>query len=137
METHCSYIPYQQTGYFSKLIIDYLNNEKALQPFYNFRPQLENIEAAINQRKDFKHRAVLVDELQKQYQDLELPEKVSLNIQSLSNNNTFTITTAHQPNIFTGPLYVVYKIFHVIKLAEELKQKFIQYNFVPVYFMGS
>jgi bacillithiol biosynthesis cysteine-adding enzyme BshC len=137
METHCSYIPYQQTGYFSKLIIDYLNNEKALQPFYNFRPQLENIEAAINERKDFKHRAVLVDELQKQYQDLEISEKVSGNIQSLSNNNTFTITTAHQPNIFTGPLYVVYKIFHVIKLAEELKQKFPQYNFVPVYFMGS
>ncbi|MEP6682262.1 MAG: bacillithiol biosynthesis cysteine-adding enzyme BshC [Parafilimonas sp.] len=137
METHCSYISYEETGYFSKLIIDYLDNEKALQPFYNFRPQIENIEAIINQRKDFKHRNVLVEELQKQYQGLELSLKVSNNLQSLSSNNTFTITTAHQPNIFTGPLYVVYKIFHVVKLGEELKQKFPQYNFVPVYFMGS
>ena len=137
METHCSYISYEQTGYFSKLIIDYLNNEKALQPFYNFYPQSENVEAAINQRKNFAHREILVEELQKQYQDIKLSAKVSGNIQSLSSDNTFTITTAHQPNIFTGPLYVVYKIFHVIKIAEELKQKFPQYNFVPVYFMGS
>ncbi len=111
--------------------------EKELQPFYNFCPQIENIEAIINQRKNFKHRTVLVDVLQKQYQGLTLSEKVSNNIQSLSHDNTFTITTAHQPNIFTGPLYVVYKVFHVIKLAEELKQKFPHYNFVPVYFMGS
>jgi bacillithiol biosynthesis cysteine-adding enzyme BshC len=137
METHCSYISYKETGYFSKLIVDYLDNKKALQPFYNFRPQLENIEAAINQRKNFKHRVVLVDELQKQYESLSISKKTSHNIQAILNENTFTITTAHQPNIFTGPLYIVYKIFHVIKLAEELKQKFPQYNFVPVYFMGS
>src|SRR5438552_1758270 len=137
METHCSYISYHQTGYFSKLVIDYLTNEKALQPFYNYCPQPEHIEAAIQQKKDFKHRTVLVEQLQKQYEGLNISGKTSLNIQSLSDENTFTVTTAHQPNIFTGPLYVVYKIFHVIKLAEELNQKFSRYHFVPVYFMGS
>lgn len=137
METHCSYIPYEQTGYFSKLVIDYLNNAPQLQPFYNFQTTTEGIESSINQRKNFKYRNLLVDELRKQYKDLPVPEKVSANIQLLSKENTLTITTAHQPNIFTGPLYVVYKIFHAIKLAEELKQTLPQYNFIPVYFMGS
>jgi len=137
MDTHCSYIPYHQTGYFSKLVIDYLNNEKALQPFYSFRPQPESIEAAISQRKDFQHRGVLVEQLQKQYEGLEVSDKTSSNIRSLLNPNTFTVTTAHQPNIFGGPLYVVYKILHAVKLAQELSNRYSQYHFVPVYFMGS
>ncbi len=137
METHCSYIPYGQTGYFSKLVIDYLNDEPQLRPFYDFRPTLEGIEQSISQRKDFQHRGALVEALQEQYSGLEISQKAASNIQSLLNENTFTVTTAHQPNIFTGPLYVVYKIFHAIKLAGELNQNFPQYNFVPVYFMGS
>jgi bacillithiol biosynthesis cysteine-adding enzyme BshC len=137
METHCSYIPYSNTGYFSKLVTDYLNNAPQLQPFYNLPPTIEGLEQSANQRKDFQHRKILVAHLQKQYEGLTLSDKVSANIQLLSNDNTFTVTTAHQPNIFTGPLYVIYKTFHVIKLAEELKQKFPEYNFVPVYFMGS
>ncbi len=55
----------------------------------------------------------------------------------LSQENTFTICTAHQPNIFTGHLYFIYKILHTIKLAEELSTQLPEYNFVPVYFMGS
>jgi bacillithiol biosynthesis cysteine-adding enzyme BshC len=137
METHCSYIPYHQTGYFSKLVIDYLNGAPELTPFYSLPPTLEGIENAINQRKDFQHREVLVEQLQNQYAGLHISAKVSSNIQSLLSKNTFTVATAHQPNIFAGPLYVIYKIFHVIKLAEELNQKLTQYNFVPVYFMGS
>ena len=55
----------------------------------------------------------------------------------LLKENTFTVTTAHQPNIFTGPLYFIYKIIHAIQLAAELKKQFPQHNFVPVYYMGS
>jgi uncharacterized protein YllA (UPF0747 family) len=137
METHCNYIPYDKTGYFSKLVIDYLDDAPQLQQFYNLPPTIKGLQQSINQRKNFKHRKVLVETLQKQYEGLNVHEKVNLNLQSLLNENTFTVTTAHQPNIFTGPLYVVYKIFHTIKLAEELKQQFTQNNFVPVYFMGS
>jgi bacillithiol biosynthesis cysteine-adding enzyme BshC len=137
METHCSYISYGKTGYFSKLIIDYLHNAPLLQPFYNFPPTIQGLKDSIGQRKNFKHRQLLVDELQKQYKGLTLSEKTSGNIQLLLKENTFTITTAHQPNIFTGPLYVVYKIFHAIKLAQELNEQLKDYSFVPVYFMGS
>ncbi|MBV9962540.1 MAG: bacillithiol biosynthesis BshC, partial [Parafilimonas sp.] len=137
METHCSHISYQQTGYFTKLVTDYLNNAPQLKQFYNFPPTLQGLQQSIEQRKNFQHRKVLVETLQKQYEGLIVHEKVSANLLLLSNENTFTVTTAHQPNIFTGPLYVIYKIFHAIKLAEELKQQFPDQNFVPVYFMGS
>ena len=62
---------------------------------------------------------------------------VKTNIELLNEENTFSICTAHQPNLFTGPLYFMYKILHTIKLAGSLKEKFSQYNFVPVYYMGS
>ncbi len=137
METICSYISYDKTGYFSKLVIDYLNSAPQLQPFYNFPPTIDGLKQSINQRKKFKHRKVLVETLQQQYEGLNVHEKTNANLQSLLNENTFTVTTAHQPNIFTGPLYVVYKVFHAIKLAEDLQQQLPQYNFVPVYFMGS
>ena len=137
METHCSYISYEQTGFFSRLIIDYLQDAPQLQPFYNFSANIDGIKTAISQRQNFEHRKLLVQQLQKQYQGLTISEKASANIQLLSHEKTFTITTAHQPNIFTGPLYVVYKIFHAIRLAGELKQALPNYNFVPVYFMGS
>ena len=137
MKTHCSYLPYQQTGFFSKLIVDYLTNTKQLEPFYNLPSTLEGLQQSINQRKKFKHRKVLVDELQKQYAGLRLSQKTSDNINLLLNENTFTVTTAHQPNIFTGPLFVIYKIFHSIKLAEELNAQLNGYSFVPVFFMGS
>src|SRR4051812_23290619 len=137
MDTHCSYIPYEQTGYFSKLVIDYLNDAPKLRTFYNYRPQIENVQALINEKRNFKHREVLVQQLQLQYEGLSVTDKVQHNIQSLLSENTFTVTTAHQPNIFTGPLYVVYKIFQVIKLAEELNTSIKNNHFVPVYFMGS
>ena len=52
-------------------------------------------------------------------------------------DNTFTVTTGHQLNIFTGPLYVIYKIISVIKLSRMLSQKYPKYKFVPVYWMAS
>jgi len=65
--------------------------------------------------------------------------KVQENIQALLSENTFTVTTAHQPNIFGGPLYLIYKILHVIQLAEQLNEQYREEGkrFVPFYYMGS
>ncbi|HBS12012.1 MAG TPA: bacillithiol biosynthesis cysteine-adding enzyme BshC, partial [Flavobacteriaceae bacterium] len=59
------------------------------------------------------------------------------NIQSLLSKNTFTITTGHQLNLFTGPLYFLYKIVSVLNLVEQLKIEFSDHNFVPIYWMAS
>ncbi|MEY2916568.1 MAG: bacillithiol biosynthesis cysteine-adding enzyme BshC, partial [Bacteroidota bacterium] len=106
-------IDYQSTGFFSKLLVDYINQPERLQPFYSFAVTLDGIQKAIEERKKYPaNRKALVDVLKKQYATVETTEKVKANIDQLLLENTFTITTAHQPNIFTGHLYFIYKILH-------------------------
>jgi len=131
-------LPYRQTGLFSKIVLDYLDHTESLEPFYAYPPSLQGIQKAINNRQNFStNRKVLAEELKTQYADIAAPEAVHKNIEALLSENSFTITTAHQPNIFTGPLYFIYKILHAIKLAEHCKTSLPQYNFIPVYYMGS
>jgi bacillithiol biosynthesis cysteine-adding enzyme BshC len=138
MDCNSTNLSFEQTGYFSKIITDYLNGAPALQPFYTHPVSLPGLAAAIQARQLAQpNRQLLVTELQKQYTGVGTTAIVQQNIQQLLQPNTFTITTAHQPAIFTGNLYFIYKIVHVIKLAERLKQEFPDNHFVPVFWMGS
>jgi bacillithiol biosynthesis cysteine-adding enzyme BshC len=82
-------------------------------------------------------RELLVRTLNDQYKGLEKEPKLAHNIGLLLNENTFTVCTAHQPNLLTGYLYFIYKIVHAIRLADDLNKEFPHKNFVPVYYMGS
>lgn len=138
MDCIATRIPYRQTNQFSKTILDYIDQSQALKPFFAYPPTLQGIKKAIDERMQFKYdREVLVRELKKQYSSLELTEQTRRNIELLASPNTFTFTTAHQNNIFTGPLYFIYKILHTIKLAEFCKTNLPDYNFVPVFYIGS
>ena len=131
-------LPYDHTGYFSTLVADYISQSPSLQPFYAHTPDLLGIKSAIEARKSFDTpRKLLVEVLTEQYAGIDISNKTKVNIASLLKPTCFTVTTAHQPNIFTGPLYFIYKILHTIKLAENLQAKMPEYNFVPVYYMGS
>ncbi len=133
-----SYISYEETGKFTKIVVDYLKGASSLKDFYAFEVNDFGIESVIEAKKKYPtDRKLLVDQLQKQYEGLEDADAAKANINTLLDENTFTVCTAHQPNIFTGHLYFIYKVLHAIKLAEVLKNKYPDYNFVPVYFMGS
>src|SRR5437762_14074618 len=100
MDCTVTSIPYQQIGYFSKIIIDYLNGTPDLQPFYSHPVSLEGLRQAIESRKQFpSDRKLLVDVLQKQYAPVNPCGTVKKNIESLLTDDSFTIVTAHQPNI--------------------------------------
>ncbi len=132
------YIPYEQTGYFSKIVTEYLSHNTSLKPFYHHPLNLQGIKDAIDSRKNFStNRKLLVDQLENQYSNIETSDKVKNNISALIEENTFTVCTAHQPNIFTGHLYFIYKIIHVIKLADTLNQELPANKFVPVFYVGS
>ena len=138
MESKHRHISYVATGYFSKIVADYIGKSETLAPFYAHSVDTAGIQQAITERKAFEtDRALLVDVLEHQYAGLELSSKQEEHLQALLSTNTFTITTAHQPNIFTGPLYFIYKILHAIKLADTLGQLIPEYHFVPIYYMGS
>ena len=138
MDCIATRIPYRQTGYFSKTVVDYIDQVPSLKEFFNYPPTIQGVKKAIEDRKQFNYdRTVLVQELKKQYATVAVSDKTKSNIEALAAANTFTFTTAHQNNIFTGPLYFIYKILHTIKLAEYCKANLPEYNFVPVFYIGS
>lgn len=133
-------ITYQNSGYFSKLIVDYLDQKAELKSLYNRFPTVENFGLQMEEKsKNFpiENREILVKVLINQYQNFEVSETTSNNIKLLKDTKTFTITTGHQLNLFTGPLYFLYKIVSVINLTKELKIAYPEYNFVPVYWMAT
>lgn len=133
-------IPYHKTGYFSKLMCDYLAEDKSLNDFYGRFPNLENFKKQLEEKSrtfTIDSRTVLVEALTYQYKNVATSEATQNNIASLSKENTFTITTGHQLNLFTGPLYFLYKIFSVINLSEKLKETYSSSNFIPVYWMAT
>ena len=139
MEWKSTHLPYRQTGYFSRLITDYLDQAPDLSPFYSHPANPAGMKSALATRKTAKpvDRATLVAMLEEQYAGLPEAQRVKENIASLARPNTFTICTAHQPAIFTGHLYFVYKILHTIRLAEWMAEQYPDEHFVPVFYMGS
>lgn len=138
MDCIATRIPYRQTGYFKKIVLDYIDQAPALKAFFSYPPTLPGLQKAMQERAAaHTDRKTLVDVLKKQYADTTATPLVQKNIASLLSPDTFTITTAHQPNIFTGPLYFIYKILHTVKLAQYCRDAFPLHQFVPVYCMGS
>ena len=82
-------------------------------------------------------RALLVRQLKTDYSEVEVSDAVLHNIEKLNSTNTYTVTTGHQLSLFTGPLYFVIKIYHVIELCKKLKEKYPENHFVPVFWMAS
>ncbi|USQ03297.1 bacillithiol biosynthesis cysteine-adding enzyme BshC [Aquirufa antheringensis] len=120
---------------FSKLLLDYLAEKPVLKTFYNNGPRLENFKDQIASKSTFPaaNRAILQTVLSEQYAAIgaEMPAV------DLRDENTFTVTTGHQLNIYTGPLYVIYKLVSTINLARKLQKAFPTQRFVPVYWMAT
>ena len=141
IQTH---LPYRQTGYFSRIITDYLDQAADLASFYAHPVSPEGLRSALEARKagTATDRATLVKELEEQYTGMAADyfsgaPLVKENIARLALPTTFTICTAHQPAIFTGHLYFIYKILHTIRLARWMTQQHPGHSFVPVFYMGS
>ncbi|MFM9824572.1 bacillithiol biosynthesis cysteine-adding enzyme BshC [Flavobacterium sp.] len=133
-------ISYQKSGYFSPLMNDYLDQKSNTKSLYNRFPILENFEAQVQEKKaNYTHenRAILVSVIESQYAKINPSTATLNNIKLLNNSNTFTVTTGHQLNLFTGPLYFLYKIISTINLTKELKSKYPSFNFVPIYWMAT
>ena len=138
MNSTSTYLSYKQTGCFTNTIIDYIDANEKLIKFTAHPVSMEGVKSAIEARKHYNtDRKLLVEVLKKQYASITSAGKVKSNIDLLLKENTFTITTAHQPVIFTGPLYFIYKILHVIRLASLFNDAIPGNHFVPVFYMGS
>lgn len=131
-------IPYKDIEYFSKLVLDLIDEDEKLKPFINNFATLDNFQSQIlEKRRHHLDRSLLVKVLKEQNDFLSLSELSKQNIDLLKSDITFSVTTGHQLCMFTGPLYFIYKIISTINLCEQLKEKYPTNNFIPVFWMAS
>lgn len=121
----------------SKFDRTYSEQSDFFEKFYTYSVDIQSFGNIIaDKSKQETNRSLLVSVLRKQYLSFSTEGGVLDKIDSLRDSKTFTVTTAHQPSLLTGPLYFVYKIFSTIKLAEELASHYPQNNFVPIFVIG-
>ncbi|MDZ4839457.1 MAG: bacillithiol biosynthesis cysteine-adding enzyme BshC [Bacteroidota bacterium] len=129
------------------IVNDYLAQAETLDDAYNYDPTvLIPIEGITNKHQNYNHtnRLRLSQIINAQYkntindfdQDLS-SELVRNNIELLKDENTYTVTTGHQLQIFTGPLFFIAKIAQTIAYAKELNRQYPNYNIVPVYWLAT
>jgi bacillithiol synthase len=126
-----THIPFSQLPMLAKMDRAYAEQDPALKPFQKYPFDIAAFKDVINDKaKAHIDRQTLMATLKRQYKGS------NSQIESLLNTHTFTVTTAHQPSLFTGPLYFIYKIFSTINLAKTLKTAYPDYHFVPVFVIG-
>ncbi len=129
-------IDYNRLGNWSHTDLAYLQHDPNLAPFYDYEPRLENFSRVIASRKTFPiDRPLLLAALKRQYKAIDHVLPVSDEV--ILDEQTFTVTTAHQPVLFTGPLYHLYKIASTINLARQLKAQYPEQHFIPVFVLGA
>lgn len=131
-------VSFSDTHRFTPIVLDYLQGATSLKPFYTYDPRDPDW-AQVMRDKDAEQidREVLVQVLRRQYAHVPHADAVHQHIEALALPNTYCIVTAHQLNIFTGPLYVIYKTISTIKLCMRLRAQFPHAQFVPIFWLGS
>lgn len=131
-------LPFEKVPQFAKTDIAYATGDPRLRPFYRYEAGPGAFTDAIADRAAVTYpRATLVEVLQSQYAALAPQAAVNEGIEALRDSNTFSVTTAHQPSLFLGPLYFIYKALTTINLAERVQRDHPGRRIVPVFVLGS
>lgn len=130
-------IPFTNVNELSSRDVAYASHDERLRPFYKYDTTLDAFAQVIaDKSKENIDRKTLVKALRDQYSQLAENAQVQQQIERLEHNNTFTVITAHQPSLFTGPLYFIIKICATINLARKLQDRYPDQHFVPVFITG-
>lgn len=130
-------IPFADVNELSARDVAYASRDEKLRPFYQYETTLEAFaEVIADKSKKPVDRQALVTALRDQYSQLAESPQANAQIERLGQSNTFTVITAHQPSLFTGPLYFIIKICSTINLARQLNAHYPEQHFVPVFITG-
>jgi bacillithiol synthase len=122
---------------------DFLLQNADLQPFIPYSSDWKGFEDALAVRKAQQQTAAerisLQRIIQAQYTENEaiMSAETTQNLDKLLLQNSFTLVTAHQPNLLLGPLYYIYKILSVVKMTQEANKRYADAHFIPVFWIGS
>ena len=127
--------PFENVQKFSRIDIDYVTDPAAFGDFISLVPTLSNFGKALANRGLFRsEREVLVEVLKDQYKASGSSQE---HFVGLLDADHFTVVTAHQPSLLTGPLYFIYKICSTINLARQLTEANPAYRVHPVFVLGA
>ena len=133
-------ISLSETGIFSDLILDFVKKNESIRPLVDFFPDIKSVKKKIKQLK-VSSRIQLVNTLKVQYEKTNFfdvcLDKVNYNIDLISHSNVYTITTGHQLNIFSSPLFLIYKIISIINYSKYLNKNIKNCQFVPLFWMAT
>ncbi len=129
-------LAYSDTNSFSKIFIDYVNQVDILTSFYESPPSYQSIINTAEGINFSKERRKLLEKIIKEQYDKDQISATET-VEKVKKENTVFITTGHQLNIFTGPLYVIYKALTVINLSEELNKQQNKILFVPLFWLAT
>ncbi len=131
------YLSFTEAGIFSKFDTDFANHHPNLADFQSYSSSLDGLEQAASERSKFKiDRNLLVNTLERQYKALNMTPANKGAISALNDDKTFTITTAHQPVLFTGPIYFIYKAISAISLSRRLNDHLPNNRIIPMMVIG-
>ncbi|MFN3639683.1 MAG: bacillithiol biosynthesis cysteine-adding enzyme BshC [Flavobacterium sp.] len=132
-------LPLSKLRFTTPLIKDYLEQHPDLKPFYHRFPKIESFKAQLEEKgaNYTVSREELVSVIRNQYKKITISSETDVHIELLKKPTAFTITTGHQLNLFSGPLYFWYKIISTLNLCNELKKAYPSHDFIPVYWMAS
>src|SRR6187399_2737177 len=112
-------IDYERLPLWSHTDLAYIKHEASLAAFMAYPPEKAAFAEIMANRKKFPvNRPLLLQVLKEQYGKMGIELPVADEV--ITSDNTFTITTAHQPTLFTGALYHIYKIASTINLSRAL-----------------
>jgi len=130
-------IPFEEVPQFSKRDVAYATGAADLEPFFRYPVTIGAFtDVMADKAKDGTDRQLLASELLAQYEGFEHADTARTQVQSLLKSNAFTVITAHQPSLFTGPLYFIYKICSTINLSRQLNERYPEKHVVPVFIIG-
>lgn len=128
--------PFNSIPGFSKIQSDYIEeNDRLFSQSINLPFNLDSFGEMIEKRGNIplKQRKELKEIIEGQYAEIGISKDLSI----IENSNSFTITTGHQLNILTGPAYYIYKIVSIINIAKQLKNKYPEKNFIPLFWLAT
>ena len=133
---------------FNNLYLDYISGSEEdfnkLKPFFNahYRENEDFFKVIDDKMHNYNtsryfDKNVLIDILKRQNVTFGAGEHTAHNIELLKSDETFAVVTGQQVGLYTGPLYTILKTITTVKLAKNLKERFPQFNFVPVFWLES
>ena len=128
---------WDKVGVYSSFVEHIANRNAEYERFVGGYISKENVLSKIQSHPGV-NRSALVQHFTQQYKSFGVLNTVNKQwIDSLANENTFTLTTGHQICFLSGPMYLPIKIFQTVNLAKKFKQWLPEFNFVPIYWMAT